>query len=114
MTGQPDYRFTLANERTFLAALRTSLALLAGAVAMVQLVPEFGVPGARLGVGIALAVLAVWVAAAAMLRWRRVQRAMERDDDLPSTRIPLLLGTALIVITVVVAALLGFAAGGPR
>src|ERR1043165_2701247 len=35
----PDYRFTLANERTFLAWIRTSLALLAAAVALVQLVP---------------------------------------------------------------------------
>ena len=29
----PDYRFTLANERTFLAWIRTALALMAGAVA---------------------------------------------------------------------------------
>jgi putative membrane protein len=38
---EPDYRFTLANERTFLAWIRTSLALLAGGVAVVQLVPGF-------------------------------------------------------------------------
>src|SRR2546423_9025501 len=44
---EPDYRFTLANERTFLAWLRTALALLAAAVAVVQLVPEFALPGAR-------------------------------------------------------------------
>ncbi|HET9290174.1 MAG TPA: DUF202 domain-containing protein, partial [Actinomycetes bacterium] len=31
---EPDYRFTLANERTFLAWIRTSLALLAGGVAL--------------------------------------------------------------------------------
>ena len=29
---EPDYRFTLANERTFLAWLRTALALIAGGV----------------------------------------------------------------------------------
>ncbi|MGA9680044.1 MAG: DUF202 domain-containing protein, partial [Mycobacterium sp.] len=34
---EPDYRFTLANERTFLAWQRTSLGLLAAAVALVQL-----------------------------------------------------------------------------
>ncbi len=40
-TGKtPDYRFSLANERTFLAWIRTSLALLAGAVAVDQLAPE--------------------------------------------------------------------------
>ncbi|WP_163540613.1 YidH family protein, partial [Klebsiella pneumoniae] len=33
----PDYRFSLANERTFLAWIRTALALLAGAIAIEQL-----------------------------------------------------------------------------
>ena len=36
----PDYRFTLANERTFLAWVRTSLALIAGALAIDQLFPD--------------------------------------------------------------------------
>jgi putative membrane protein len=39
--GEPDYRFTLANERTFLAWQRTALGLLAAAVAVVQLVPAY-------------------------------------------------------------------------
>src|SRR3984893_15268857 len=34
--GEPDYRFTLANERTFLAWQRTALGLLAAAVAVVS------------------------------------------------------------------------------
>ncbi len=38
---EPDYRFTLANERTFLAWLRTSLSLLAAGIAVVQLIPAF-------------------------------------------------------------------------
>ena len=33
---EPDYRFTLANERTFLAWIRTALALLAGGVLLHQ------------------------------------------------------------------------------
>lgn len=103
---EPDYRFTLANERTFLAWLRTALALFAAAVAVVQLVPEFGIVGARRAVGIALVVLGIWVAGAAMLRWRRVQRAMQRDDDLPPSRMPAVLGSALAVLGVAVAVLL--------
>ena len=102
----PDYRFTLANERTFLPWLRTALALLAAGVAVVQLVPEFGVAGARHVVGVVLALLGTAVAAAAIGRWRRVQRAMELDDPLPPTRMPLLLGAALAVLGVVVAVLL--------
>jgi putative membrane protein len=44
---EPDYRFTLANERTFLAWQRTALGLLAAAVAAVQLLPEVGVTPRR-------------------------------------------------------------------
>ena len=33
----PDYRFSLANERTFLAWIRTSLALIAGGLAVIHL-----------------------------------------------------------------------------
>lgn len=36
----PDYRFTLANERTFLAWVRTALAMMAAGVAVVQFVLE--------------------------------------------------------------------------
>jgi putative membrane protein len=51
---EPDYRFTLANERTFLAWIRTAFALIAGGVAVVQLVPAFGVPGVRHGLVLVL------------------------------------------------------------
>ena len=46
-TEEPDYRLIFANERTFLAWQRTALGLLAAAVALVQLVPELTIPGAR-------------------------------------------------------------------
>jgi putative membrane protein len=103
---EPDYRFTLANERTFLAWLRTALALVAAGVAVRQLVPEFGVAGARHVAGVVLALLGTAVAAAAIGRWRRVQRAMERGDPLPPTRMPLLLGTGLALLGIAVAVLL--------
>ena len=38
----PDYRFTLANERTLLAWLRTGLALVAGGVAVATYAPDLG------------------------------------------------------------------------
>lgn len=104
--ADPDYRFTLANERTFLAWIRTTLALLAGAVAVVRLIPDLGVPGASRVIGAALAVLGVGVAVASLLRWRRVQAAMRHGEDLPATWMPLLLGTSLAVIGVGVLVLL--------
>ena len=102
----PDYRFTLANERTFLAWLRTSLALIAAGVAVVQLVPEFGVPGGRRAIGLILVGLGILVAIGGTRRWRQVQLAMANDDDLPRTRMPLLLGAALALLAIAVAVLL--------
>lgn len=98
---EPDYRFTLANERTFLAWQRTSLGLLAGAVAVVQLVPELSVPGARHVVGALLAALAVVTAAAGIRRWSRVDAAMRRGLPLPRHRTPLVLSAGLVVVAVI-------------
>jgi putative membrane protein len=102
----PDYRFTLANERTFLAWFRTALALVAGGVAVVQLVPEFAFPGARHALGIVLTVMGGAVAGLAVRRWQRVQAAMRRDEDLPPTRMPALLGIGLALLTAFVVVLI--------
>ncbi|PVZ06380.1 YidH family protein [Actinomycetospora cinnamomea] len=103
---EPDYRFTLANERTFLAWNRTALALIAGGVVVTGLVPEFGPEGSRHIVGGLLAVLGIVVAVMALRRWQRVQRAMRRDADLPPSRLPLLLTVGLVVVTLAVAVLI--------
>ncbi len=102
---EPDYRFTLANERTFLAWERTALGLLASAVAVVQLVPELSIIGARHFLGIILALLAILTAGMGILRWRQVDRAMRRDLPLPRHPTPAYLGIGLVaigVLTVVV------------
>ncbi len=98
---EPDYRFTLANERTFLAWLRTSLGLLAAAVAVVQLVPELVVPGARHVIGGLLAALAIITASTGLHRWGKVDEAMRRGLPLPRHRAPVWLGAGLIVVAVV-------------
>jgi putative membrane protein len=98
---EPDYRFTLANERTFLAWERTALGLLAAAVAVVQLVPELSIAGARHVLGIALAVLAILTAGMGILRWEQVDRAMRRDLPLPRHPTPIYLGIGLVVVGLV-------------
>jgi putative membrane protein len=97
---EPDYRFTLANERTFLAWLRTALALLAAAVAVVQLVPEFAFPGARHIVGGLLVVMAVITAAAGLRRWELVDCAIRRGLPLPHHQTPRVLTVGLIAVAV--------------
>ncbi|MET0698396.1 MAG: DUF202 domain-containing protein [Mycobacterium sp.] len=101
---QIDYRFTLANERTFLAWQRTALGLLAASVAVIQFVPELGVPGARHLLGILLAVLATVTAAVGLLRWRQTDRAMRDGTALPHHPTPAYLAVGLTVIGVLVAA----------
>lgn len=97
---EPDYRFTLANERTFLAWLRTALALLAAAVAVVQLVPEFAFPGARHIVGGLLVALALITAGAGLRRWELVDHAIRRGLPLPRHRTPQVLAAGLILVAV--------------
>ncbi len=102
---EPDYRFTLANERTFLAWLRTALALLAAAVAVVQLVPRQDAPGVRKGLGLLLVALSLIASGGSVLRWRAVDRAMRRDEPLPRMRTTWILAGGLCVVAMVAAGL---------
>ena len=71
-----DPRFTLANERTFLAWIRTALGMLAGAAALDAIDTGWPEDAVRLLAGL-LAVTALLSVAIAWYRWRRVQRAIE-------------------------------------
>jgi putative membrane protein len=95
---EPDYRFTLANERTFLAWQRTALGLLAAAVAVVQLVPELGIPGGRHVLGVLLAVLALLTVGLGLLRWEQVDRAIRRGHPLPRHPTPAYLAVGLALV----------------
>lgn len=104
---EPDYRFTLANERTYLAWIRTALALLAGGVAVGQLFlgPNSNDPGHRT-LGIICIVLATVIAIGAFARWRNVQQAMRRDDPLPRSAMVRLMVVGFCVLAVVCGALI--------
>jgi putative membrane protein len=110
---EPDYRFTLANERTFLAWLRTALGMLAAAVAMVQLVPELSVPGLRHVVGGALAGLALLTAVGGLRRWIKVEDSIRKGLPLPRNRTPIWLGVGLTGVVVLCFAVLASRTGTP-
>ncbi|WP_016894168.1 YidH family protein [Mycobacteroides abscessus] len=103
---EPDYRFTLANERTYLAWVRTSLALIASGVALMQFVPEFGIPGARHVVSFVLVTTGGLLAMAAARRRRCVQEAMRRDMALPPSHMPTFLSVLLLAMVVLLVTLL--------
>jgi putative membrane protein len=105
----PDYRFSLANERTFLAWIRTALALIAAAVALRQLVPPFRIPGVRSALSVLLAGLGLAISATAYRHWLVCESAMRRQGSLPrSWLIPWLAATLAVAATAVtVVVLLG-------
>ncbi|SFA91071.1 putative membrane protein [Amycolatopsis marina] len=102
---EPDYRFTLANERTFLAWIRTSLGLVAGGVAVHQLVPGLSVPGARTALAAMCLALAAALAISSYPRWHRAQQAMRRGEPLPRSRMLLVVTIGVLLITAFAAAL---------
>jgi putative membrane protein len=92
---QPDYRFSLANERTFLAWIRTGLALVGGGLAVAGFLPPLRVPHLREAVAVTLMVLGSTVAFRAIDRYVRVERAMRLGRPLPVSRFPGVLAVAV-------------------
>ena len=82
--ARPDHRFSLANERTFLAWVRTSLALLAGGVAL-DAVDLDGPRDLQSVLATTLVLLGLLSAAASWLRWAAAERAMRLRRPLPGT-----------------------------
>jgi putative membrane protein len=90
----PDVRFLLANDRTLLAWIRTSLAIEAGGLALIQIHPRHAY------VGIIILLLGALVAVIGYSRYRAADRAIRRGKLPPRGH-----GPALEVIMVVAVAL---------
>ena len=103
---EPDARYTFANERTFLAWSRTSLALVVGGLAIAQLLPPFpGIPWGRHVIGTPLILLGCAVSVISYLEWKASQRALRHGQPLPRSRLPQILAIAIMVIGLIAAAL---------
>src|SRR6478609_9868105 len=96
---EPDPRFTLANERTFLAWIRTSLALTAGGVALealgLGLQPQF-----RLAASILLIAAGIATSIQAWFGWIHAERSLRLNTPLPSPKLALPTGIPLLVVAV--------------
>ncbi len=98
----PDYRFSLANERTFLAWIRTALAFLAGAIAVDQFAVDLATPLIRQGLALVLVISAAVLAGLAYRRWASNENAMRQERDMPYTPLLLLVALFVTVIALVV------------
>jgi inner membrane protein YidH len=96
---EPDYRFTLANERTFLAYVRTALGLDAAGLAVDQFID--GSPKIRVALSVAVIVLGGLVAGLGYQRWRQTELAMRMEAPLPPVRLPVVLASGMVVLSAV-------------
>jgi putative membrane protein len=106
---EPDPRFLLANERTFLAWIRTSLAVIAGGLALAAFLPPFDVPGGGQVLGIPLVVLGGAVAMISFRRWGHNDTALRTGQPLLHDHLPAVLagGVALAALVSLVLLVLG-------
>lgn len=100
----PDARFTLANERTFLAWIRTSLALVAAGLAVEQLL-DFGSHAERLVIALPLMGLGAAAALSSYRHWERAERAIRLGQPLPYSRLPRVLAYGIGLVTIAAAVL---------
>lgn len=103
-TGEePDPRFSLANERTFLAWIRTALALLALGVGIEALALHIH-PVLRFIASLIFILLAVVAVVHSWVSWQRDERALRARAVLPgpSTGIVIVVGVTLAIALIVV------------
>lgn len=94
-------RFSLANERTFLAWTRTALALIAGGVALEALALDMYAP-LRLAASLVLIVTGIALPVVAWFEWALVERRMREGRPLPHPPTGILLAAAVIASGVLV------------
>jgi putative membrane protein len=101
--AEPDARFSYANERTFLAWIRTALGLITAGLAITELLPPFHFAGGRRLIGLPLIALGVAIGASSIHNWHANERAMRLGAPLPRSVLPAV--TAVVVSLVAIAGL---------
>jgi putative membrane protein len=99
--SDPDYRFSLANERTFLAWIRTALAVLAGALILHQLAAGLHLAKSAIWATSSLTLLSAVLAIGAYQRWKSNEIAMRHAMALPKSGLLALLAAAMATISIV-------------
>ncbi len=104
--SEPDARFTLANERTFLAWIGVGLALISVGVGLESLALSLS-PGFRLAASIVLILGGLVCPVQAWFGWMKVEIALREERPLPFPALVVVLPVILVIAAVL--ALLGLA-----
>jgi inner membrane protein YidH len=94
---QPNTQDQLANERTYLAWLRTGLALVAAGLAAERILPAEGIIWARQLIGISVILAGVLTAGLARWRWQTVDRALRTGRPIPQPILGNLVGAVIVL-----------------
>ncbi len=110
--SDPEPRTSFANERTFLAWIRTSLAMVVAGLAIIQLLPEFSVPFGRRIIGLPLIVLGFLMAVGSHRRWERNERALRLREGIPHSELPGIIAYGVSAVAIIAAVLAGLVERG--
>lgn len=107
--SNPDPNLSLANERTFLAWIRTALALVALGIGVATFVSNQLERGLAIVIATGLIVMGGAIAAASWLRWLAVERALRERKGIPIPRMgpALAFGISVMAAVAIVAVVLG-------
>ncbi|WP_084128280.1 YidH family protein [Demequina sp. NBRC 110055] len=100
---EPDARFSMANERTFLAWIRTAMAFIAGAVALEALAAPLD-PTLRFIASLILVATGIVLIAEAWWGWMRTERALRQNAPMPAPLSALPAAVGLLAVAIVVGA----------
>jgi putative membrane protein len=92
--GHADYRFLLANERTFLAYVRTAVALHVAGFGILQFLTN-SQDLVREGFGVAMVSAGSFVGVVGYRRFRRNEATIRSDGDMQTARSPVVLALAV-------------------
>jgi putative membrane protein len=95
--SEPDPRFSLANERTFLAWIRSALAFIAGGVALEALALDLK-PHLRKAASLLLILTGVAAPVQAWIDWYRAEKSLRLSTLLPAPTLALPIAVAVVLV----------------
>jgi inner membrane protein YidH len=99
----PDPRFTLANERTYLAWMRTATAFVASGLGLEAFGGDLLAPAIHSAMAALLLVAGGVIAIASFVHWISAERALRADRTLPVPVMAPVVGVVLIICATVLA-----------